>query len=156
MRSPSDYVESAWAHGKISEMRQGRAMMTEWALAEKVSPYVGRGRHCLGKLLNYKHRCTSMACYYQDERSPNRFHALDHQEWWRDQKEHFVVTAHPYGCYEVRMLMDWCNEHQLDLRIPTPEQSWYYPTVTNLIVVKGRWSPSAAPILNDCRRHQQW
>jgi hypothetical protein len=141
MRSPNGYVEGAWKRVKVSEEKKSRRMMTEWALAEKVSPYRGRGNPCLLKLLNCKHRCSlswpHFPCF-EAERSPYRFHVLDHLEWWREQNGRFVITAHPYDMYEYHELREWCHKHGLDVSAGAPEHSWYFLDTTHLIVVKGR------------------
>ena len=136
MRSPSEYNRQTFAGLNLADWAIVQARLDAWTIKEPVKPYLGKGRHCLMKLLNYHHKCVRIECF--QDYPPNRFRCLDHHELWVHLlTRKFILTAHPYGLYEVEELETWCETNGLQLQVFEEGASWYLPTSTALIVVRG-------------------
>ena len=134
IQSPSEYNRTTM--DRLEPGLKGRAyhLLEDWASTNQLRPY--KGRPCLQKLVDPRHKCSSQKCYGHC-RSVTRFRVMAHVEEWRAPDGSLVLTAHPYGLYQSQQLADWCQRKGLRCEIKEPSCSWYIPECTHLVVVWG-------------------
>jgi hypothetical protein len=136
VESPSSYVTRTMRTNPPEIRERGRQLLDAWAERYQATPYTGRGKRCLRKLVNPRHHC-GRSCFQAG--LAHHFQALDHAEWWKDAGGRFIVTAHPYAYQDDDMekLRRFCEREGLTFEVGGTRESWYIPGRTYLLTLRG-------------------